>query len=88
MQLYRFEKLGRVCAGDFLPKETKWKDTEGYLLYKGYFITVMICIIYGMLGLMLLSVLLLALTLRYSKNNGDRTSFINEAMKSVLNDRS
>jgi hypothetical protein len=46
----------------------------------------MICIIYGMIGLVMLSVLMLALTLKYSKENG-RESFINEAMKSVLNDR-
>ena len=88
MQLYRFEHLGRVCAGDYLSEDTKW-DTPGYLLYKGYFISVMVFVIYGMVGLMLLSVLLLALTLRYSKNKeSGRQSFLNDAMKSVLENRS
>ena len=88
MQLYRFEHLGRVCAGDYLTEDAKW-DTPGYLLYKGYFISVMVMVIYGMVGLMLLSVLLLALTLRYSKNkDSGRQSFLNDAMKSVLDNRS
>ena len=84
MQVYRFEHMGRVCSGDYL--ENQWAAEEPFLIFKGYFILVMICIIYGMIGLVMLSVLMLALTLKYSKENG-RESFINEAMKSVLNDR-
>lgn len=84
MQVYRFEHMGRVCSGDYL--DNKWAADEPYLVLKGYFILVMICIIYGMIVLVILSVLMLVLTLKYSKESG-RQSFINDAMKSVLSDR-
>ena len=63
MQLYRFEHLGKVCAGDYNTSD----DFEGYLPKKGLFIRIMIDIIYGMIGLTILSIICFALTISYKK---------------------
>ena len=64
MQLYRFEHLGKVCAGDYNASG----DQAGYLPTKGLFIHLMIDIIYGMLGLIVLSIICLSLTFKYKQN--------------------
>ena len=64
MQLFRFEKVGRVCAGDFLGEE-RWNAPEPYMPYKGNFILIIILIIYGMAGLFCLSIFCLAVTLKF-----------------------
>ena len=70
MQLYRFGHMGKVCAGDYLYQE-KWNESvnEDYLVIKGQFIYVMILIIYGMMGFVVFSVIIIALTLKYQNGN-------------------
>ena len=63
MQLWRFEHEGRVCSGDFLTEDIKWNAPEPYMPVKGFFIMTIIKVIYGMIGLIFISVCLLAATL-------------------------
>ena len=74
MQLFRFTHAGKVCAGEFLADDMDLDDIpEPYMPAKGNFIFIMIMVIYGMVGLFLLSVFcLVLLSLSLKKNN--RTS--------------
>ena len=70
MQLYRFEHMGKVCAGDYLYQDKfNQGDDSDYLVIKGQFIYVMILIIYGMIGFVVFSVVIIALTLKYQNVN-------------------
>ena len=60
--------MGKVCSGDYL-YASKWDQEAPYLIIKGQFIYVMILIIYGMMGLVVFSVLVIALTLKYQNVN-------------------
>ena len=74
MQLWRFEHEGQVCSGDFLPEDQKWSAQAPYMVSKGYFIKTIIYVIYGMVGLVILSVILIAITLKHQKNQQLRKS--------------
>ena len=81
MQLYRFTHDGRVCAGDYLDDQgkgifamAKESENEHYLIIQGYFILIMIIVYYSMIGLSILSIIVVALTLKYQKQENDRAS--------------
>ena len=49
--------------------QEKFKQEPPYLIIKGQFIYVMILIIYGMIGFVVFSVMIIALTLKYQNVN-------------------
>ena len=63
-----------VCSGDYLSEDQKLIERNKplefriYLIEKGFFIYAMIMVIYGMIGLIFLSVICLACTLKYQKS--------------------
>ena len=60
--------MGQVCSGDFLETDDIFSAEVPYMPYKGRFILVIIIIIYAMIGLFLLSIFMLAMTLKYQEN--------------------
>ena len=71
MQLYRFEHMGRVCSGEFRPTalDSDSPEFKNYEIEKGRFIYVLIMVIYGMIALMVLSIVCLAFSLKYQRKN-------------------
>ena len=72
MNLWRFEHEGKVCSGDYLEENdrkeyAKMDGENGYMIKKGFFIYVIICVIYGMIGLVICSISLIACTFKYQK---------------------
>ena len=69
MMLWRYGWEGNVCSGDFLSAEERKAElanpSRKYLLVKGNFIRYLIRTIWGMFGIVTLSILCIALTLTY-----------------------
>ena len=68
MQLWRFEHAGRMCSGDLLTPADYWDAPAPYMPRKGFFIQLIIFIIYGMIVTVGVSVLAIAGTLKYQQN--------------------
>ena len=80
MQLYRFTHDGKVCSGDYLVDSEnegvvdRAEQNADYLIVQGQFILVMIIMHYSMFGLVLLTIIFVAATLKYKKQGANENA--------------